>query len=388
VSRAAYFDCFSGISGDMVLGALLACGAEASVLDGVVAALGLDEEVAIEVRREERGHLSGTRVLVTAGDGSVRALPELLRLVREAPGLPDRVRSRSLAALELLGQAESLVHGVPAAEIHLHELGGADTLVDIVGSFSLLESLGIDEVYCSPLPAERGWAGEPGGLPLPAPAALQVLALAGAVLEPVEERVELVTPTGAAIVAASARFERPALRPTRIGYGIGGRSRPGNALRVWLGTPVMASPAADRIAVLETNLDDMAPNLLAALVEDLLAAGALDVSVAPALMKKGRPGQLVSVLAPPELADELARLLLRSSPTLGVRITEARRLLAERQVLEVETELGRGRVKVKYLDGEAVEWAPEYEDARKLARASGRELREVMRLLSEAARER
>jgi uncharacterized protein (TIGR00299 family) protein len=385
VSRAAYFDCFSGISGDMVLGALLACGAEPAVLDGVVAALGLEEEVSIEVRREERGHLAGTRVVVTAGDGSVRALPELLRLVREAPGLAERVRARSLAALDLLGQAESRVHGLPAAEIHLHELGGADTLVDLVGSFSLLESLGVEEVYCSPLPAERGWTGE---LPLPAPAALQVLAGSGAVLEPVEERVELVTPTGAAIVAVVARFERPILKPARIGYGIGGRDRPGNALRVWLGELVASEPASDRVAVLETNLDDMAPNLLAAAVEDLLAAGALDVSVAPALMKKGRAGQLVSVLAPPELADELARLLLRSSPTLGVRITEARRVLAERQVLEVDTELGRGRVKVKYLEGEPVEWAPEYEDARRLAQASGRELREVMRLLSEAARAR
>ena len=167
MSRVAYFDCFSGISGDMVLGALLACGAGPAVLDGVVAALGLEEEVSIEVRGEERGHLAGTRVVVTAGDGSVRALPELLRLVREAPGLSERVRTRSLDALELLGQAESRVHGLPAAEIHLHELGGADTLVDLVGSFSLLESLGVEELYCSPLPAERGWAGE---LPLPAPA--------------------------------------------------------------------------------------------------------------------------------------------------------------------------------------------------------------------------
>lgn len=384
--QIAYFDCFSGISGDMVLGALVACGAKPAVLDHVITALGLDEEVAIDVRREERGHLAGTRVVVTAGDGSVRALPELLRLVREATVLSDPVRSRSQAALELLGKAESLVHGIPAAEIHLHELGGADTLVDIVGAFSLLESLEVDTVFCSPLPAERGWTGD---LPLPAPAALQVLALAGAVLEPVDSAVELVTPTGAAIVAACARFERPAIRPAIIGYGIGARDRPGNALRVWLGSAVVAAAdPSDRVAVLETNLDDMAPNLLAALVEDLLAAGALDVSVAPALMKKGRPGQLVSTLAPLDRAEDLTRLILRSSPALGVRVTEARRVLAERQLLEVETELGRGRVKVKYLEGEAVEWAPEYEDARRLARASGRELREVMRLLSEAARAR
>ena len=381
MSRIAYFDCFSGISGDMILGALLDAGGDAGVLDQVLAVLSLEEEVTLEIRREERGHIGGQRVVVRAGEGSVRSLAELQRLVSEAAEIPERARNRALAALVQIGRVESRLHGVPVGEIHLHELGGADTLVDLVGAFWLLEQLGVEEVYASPLPAERGLNGE---LPLPAPAALQLLADAGAMLEPVEGGVELVTPTGAAFLAVSARFERPALRPRAIGYGVGGRDRPGNLLRVWLGDS--SDRTEDKVMVLETNLDDMAGNVLAALVEDLMQAGALDVSIVPALMKKGRPGHLVTVLAAPDVSPVVTDLLLRQSSTLGVRVSETRRVLAERQVIEVATELGAARVKVKYLDGRAVEWAPEYEDARRLARESGRELREVMRLVSEAAR--
>jgi len=266
-------------------------------------------------------------------------------------------------------------------QVHLHELGGADTLVDLVGAFWLLDRLEVEDVYASPLPAEHGLA---GGMPLPAPAALSLLAEAGATLEPSDSKVELVTPTGAAILAVCARFSRPVIRPSRIGYGAGGRDLPGNLLRVWLGE--VSATGSDTVTILETNLDDLPGNLLAALVEDLMQAGALDVAVAPALMKKGRPGQLVSVMASAERAPGLTDLLLRSSSTLGVRVTETRRVLAEREIVEVETELGPARVKVKYLEGRAVGWAPEYEDARRLARQSGRELREVMRLVSEAAR--
>jgi hypothetical protein len=381
VKGIAYFECFSGISGDMALGALIDAGGDPGILDQVLEALGLEEEVSIATRREQRGHVGGLRVDVRAGDGSVRALSELQRLVRDAPGIPERARGRSLAALERLGRAESVLHGIPVEDVHLHELGAADTLVDLVGAFWLLDQLGVEQVYASPLPAERG---SQGGLPLPAPAALQLLAEAGAVLVPSDSQVELVTPTGAAILAVCARFERPVIRPRRIGYGAGGRDRPGNLLRVWLGEA--ASRSEDVVTVLETNLDDMAGNLVAALVEDLMQAGALDVSVAAALMKKGRPGHLLTVMAAPDRAPGLTDLLLRSSSTLGVRITETRRVMAERRVVEVTTAIGSARVKVKYLEGKAVEWAPEYEDARRLARETGRDLREVMRLVSEAAR--
>lgn len=384
MTRAAYFDCFSGISGDMVLGALIdLTGEEAgrSLLTRLVRALDLEEEVSIDLGRVSRGHVGGLRAEVRAGDGSVRSLPELKRLVGEAVGLPERTRGRALEALDRLGRVEAHLHSVPIDEVHLHELGGADTLVDLVGSFWLLDELEVADVYASPLPAERGLRGD---LPLPAPAALQLLAEAGATLEPSDSTVELVTPTGAAILAVCARFSRPVIRPSLIGYGAGGRDLPGNLLRVWLGE--VGARSEDTVTVLETNLDDLPGNLVAALVEDLMQAGALDVSVAPALMKKGRPGQLLTVMTGADRAPALTDLLLRSSSTLGVRVTETRRVLAERQVVEVETELGIARVKVKYLEGRAVEWAPEYEDARRLARESGRELREVMRMVAEAAR--
>ena len=370
MSRIAYFDCPSGISGDMTLGALLDAGADRSLLDATAGALGLSGEARITAPREERGHLGGFRVDVRCGEGPARNLPELERVVREA-ALPDRVRERALAALGRLGRAEAAVHGRPADELHLHELGGADTLIDLVGAFWLLESLEVDAVHASPLPAPRGRFSAPG--------TLRVLEGTGAVLEPDERRAELVTPTGAVILATVARFERPALALEHVGYGLGARPDPFNAVAVWLGRPV---EEAATVTVVEANLDDMAPNLLAALTEDLVAAGALDVSVLPALMKKGRPGQLLIVLAEPSRARDLAGMVLRGSTTLGVRMSPATRLVAGRRVIEVETGRGRVRVKVKELDGRPVDVAPEYEDCRRL----GGDLAAVMRRAAEAAR--
>jgi uncharacterized protein (TIGR00299 family) protein len=368
--RVAYFDCPSGISGDMTLGALLDAGADRDLLDAAAGALGLAGEVRIETRHEERGHLGGVRVEVVCGDGPARNLPELERLVRDA-ALPEPVRARSLDALDRLGRAEAAVHGRPPEALHLHELGGADTLIDLVGAFWLLESLDVQAVHASPLPAPRGRFSAPG--------TLRVLEGTGAVLEPDERRAELVTPTGAVILATVATFERPALALERVGYGLGARPDPFNAVAVWLGRRVPEAPA---VTVVEANLDDMAPNLLAALTEDLMAAGALDVSVVPALMKKGRPGHLLVVIAEPGRARDLAGLVLRGSPTLGVRMTPATRLVAGRRFVEVETGRGRVRVKVKELDGRPVDVAPEYEDCRRL----GGDLAATMRRAAEAAR--
>ena len=370
MSRLAYFDCPSGISGDMTLGALLDAGADRSLLDAAIEALGLAGEVRVESRHEERGHLGGIRVDVSWSDGPVRDLPELVRVVRAA-SLPARVRDRALDALARLGRAESAVHGRPPEELHLHELGGADTLVDVVGAFWLLESLEVEAVYASPLPAPRGRYSAPG--------TLRVLEGTGAVLEPDERQAELVTPTGAAILASVARFQRPALELERVGYGLGARPDLFNATALWLGRAVQEAGA---VTVVEANLDDIAPNLLAALTEDLMAAGALDVSVLPALMKKGRPGHLLMVLAEPERARDLAGLVLRGSTTLGVRLSAATRLVAGRRVIEVETGSGRVRVKVKELDGRPVDVSPEYEDCRRL----GGDLAAVMRRAAEAAR--
>jgi pyridinium-3,5-bisthiocarboxylic acid mononucleotide nickel chelatase len=376
----AYFDCFAGISGDMTLGALIDAGADAARLDATVEALGLQAEVEIDIRREQRGHVGGTRVVVGINNRTERKVAELRATIARAR-VPDGVKQPAQRALDLIASVEAHLHDHEPDSAHLHELGGADTLVDLVGSFWLLESLGVTQVYASPLPAPRGRA---GSMPLPAPASVRVLAGTGAVFEEAGETRELVTPTGAAILAVAAEFRRPALKLASIGYGVGTRDTPGNVLAVWVGEEVAVETG---VTVIETNIDDMAPNLLAALSEDLMAAGALDVTITPTLMKKGRLGQLVSVMAPPELVAGLTDHLLRHSTTLGVRLTPVHRVIAERRIVEIDSPLGRARVKVKELGGRVVDAVPEYEDCRRLARDQGLDLRDVMRIVGESARQ-
>jgi len=375
----AYFDCFAGISGDMTLGALIDSGADRALLGATVEALRLGDEVTIEVRHETRGHVGGTRVLVKTVDRVERTVPALRSVVEDADA-PDGVKKPVIDALNRLARAESRLHGLPEEELHLHELGGADTLVDLMGAFWLLHGLEVDQVYSSPLPAPRG---RNDNMPLPAPASIRVLEGTGAVFEPNDGGRELVTPTGAAILAVGARFERPAMALHSVGYGIGTRETPGNALAVWIGERIETKTS---VTLVETNIDDMAPNLIAPLCEDLMEAGALDVSVTPTLMKKGRPGHLITVMSPPELAAQLADHLIRHSTTLGVRITNAQRVIASRSTVEVRTELGVVRVKVKEIGGKPVDVSPEYEDCRRISRETGRDLRVVMRLVAEAAR--
>ena len=375
----AYFDCFSGISGDMTLGALIDSGADRALLDAAVDALRLGDEVSIEVRHETRGHVGGTRVIVETVDRVERTVPAMRAVVEDAAA-PDRVKTPVLDAINRLSHAESRLHGLPEDQLHLHELGGADTLVDLMGAFWLLYGLDVEQVYSSALPAPRGRTER---MPLPAPASVRVLEGTGAVFETTDEGRELVTPTGAAILAVGAKFERPAMSLHSVGYGIGARESPGNALAVWIGEKIEGKSG---VSLIETNIDDMAPNLIAALCEDLMDAGALDVSVTPALMKKGRAGHLITVMSGPELSARLADHLLRHSTTLGVRMTSAQRVTAQRRIIEVQTHLGKVRVKVKELDGKPVDAAPEYEDCRRISLESGVDLREVMRVVADAAR--
>jgi uncharacterized protein (TIGR00299 family) protein len=375
----AYFDCFAGISGDMTLGALIDAGADRALLDATIEALRLGDEASIEVRHESRGHVGGTRVVVQTIDRVERTVPALRNVVEQAEA-PELVKAPVLDAINRLARTEARLHGVSEEQLHLHELGGADTLVDLMGAFWLLHGLEVDQVYSSPLPAPRGRMGQ---MPLPAPASVRVLEGTGAVFEATDSALELVTPTGAAILAARARFERPAMSLRSIGYGIGARETPGNALAVWIGEKIESQTG---VTLIETNIDDMAPNLVAALCEDLMDAGALDVSVTPALMKKGRAGHLVTVMSPPDLVARLADHLLRHSTTLGVRMSTAQRVTAQRRIIEVKTRFGSAHVKVKELDGKAFDVAPEYEDCRRISRETGADLREVMRVVSDAAR--
>ena len=375
----AFFDCFAGISGDMCLGALIDSGADRAIIDAAIEAMRLGDEVKVDVRPEVRGHVGGTRVVVETMDRIERTVPALRGVVEDADA-PEPVKRSALEAINRLTRAEARIHQLPEHQIHLHELGGVDTLVDLVGTFWLLHDLDVTQVYASALPAPRG---SKDGMPLPAPASVRVLEGTGAIFEADDGGREMVTPTGAAILAVAARFERPPMALHSIGYGIGARETPGNALAVWIGEAVRVETG---VTVIETNLDDMAPNLIAALCEDLMDAGALDVSVTPALMKKGRPGHLVSVMAAPELTARLTDHLLRHSTTLGVRVTSAQRIIAKRRIIEVQTTLGTIRVKVKELGGQPVDAAPEYEDCRRIARETGRDLRDVMRLATAAAR--
>ena len=375
----AYFDCFAGISGDMTLGALVDAGADRAILDATVEALRLGDEVTLEIRHEQRGHAGGTRVIIDTHGRVERTLPDLRDAITGAE-IPNEVKRPAVDALERLGRAEGRLHGLPESKVHLHELGGADTMVDLVGAFWLLRDLNVAQVYASALPAPSGRAGQ---MPLPAPASMRVLEGTGAIFQAGGETRELVTPTGAAILSVAAKFTRPAMSLQSIGYGIGTRDVPGNALAVWIGDEVASETG---VTLIETNIDDMAPVLIAALCEDLMAAGALDVSVMPALMKKGRPGHMLSVMASPDMAARLTDHLLRSSTTLGVRITKPDRVIAQRRMIEVQTAFGTARAKVKEIDGKAIDVTPEYEDCRRLARESGQDLRAVMRAVTEAAR--
>lgn len=376
----AYLDCFSGISGDMLLGALLDAGLSFERLQADLQALNLDG-YALRLEPHTEQGVSGKRftVQLAAAPQPERHLSDIERLITQSQ-LPAAVQARALAIFRALAEAEARVHGVPVEQVHFHEVGALDALVDIVGAVLALDALGVEQVYCSPLPLTTGQVQTAHGLlPVPAPATLELLRRVQAPWVPRAAEGELVTPTGAAILATLARFETPALRIQRVGYGFGRKPLPwANCLRVCLGDPVEAAGVGqDEVMVLETNLDNVSGEILGGLMEQLFAAGALDVTYSPMQMKKNRPATQVSVIAPLELADRLALLLLRETTTLGVRMSRWSRLKAERRQEEVETPLGRVRVKVKQVGGRVQSISPEYEDCARLARAEGLPLQEV-----------
>jgi len=365
----AYFDCFSGISGDMVLGALADAGWPLAGLQAVVSALGLVDACRVQAAEVRRGSLRATRVQVevTGVPSDVRHLSDVLLLI-EGSELSPPVKARSGEVFRNLASAEARVHGISLEEVHFHEVGAVDAIVDVVGAVAGLAALGVEAVYASPLPLGQGAIrSEHGTLPLPAPATLELLAMARAPTRPAEAGVELVTPTGAAILATLAEFRQPAMTLERVGVGAGGRDDlpwP-NVLRLWLGRAL--EPESGAHVLIETNIDDMVPEAYGHVMEQLFAAGALDVFFTPIYMKKNRPATLLGVIA--RAGDEamLAQLLLRETTTLGVRVQPLRRYEAGREVRTVETSFGPVRVKVKLLEGRAVGVAPEYEDCHRLA---------------------
>jgi hypothetical protein len=377
MSRLAYLDCVGGLAGDMLLAALLDAGGDAERLRAVPGLLGLTG-VEIAVERVERQGIGALHVRVEAADEHThRHYREIRRIVEDAD-LPAEARSRAHEAFARLAEVEGAIHGVAPEEVHFHELGGVDTLVDVCGAFVLLDSLEVDRVACSPIPFARGLTRAAHGvLPLPAPATLGLLA--GAPLVGVGTQAELVTPTGAAIAAAVVDEwgELPPLTLESVGYGAGTADfadRP-NVLRVLLGDEGGAATAA--VVLVETNLDDLSPELVPDAVERCFAAGALDVWTVPAQMKKGRPGIVLSALARPFAEGDVARAMLEETSALGVRVHRLGRYELEREERVVEVAGGSIRVKVALLDGRVVNVAPEHDDCAELARTTGRAVKSV-----------
>ena len=369
----AYFDCFSGISGDMTLGALIDVGADPELLKKGLASLGVGG-YRIEIGRKTAGYIEATDVRVVLEETHHphdRRLADILETIHAAK-LSEAVKRTAEGIFRRLAQAEGKVHGYSPEEVHFHEVGALDAIVDIVGAALCLEILGWPKVVASPMPTFHGYArGSHGVFPLPAPATAEILR--GVPWRKLDVEGELVTPTGAAIIREiAAEFgPLPAMRVERIGYGSGKSVfEIPNALRVMVGQETTQhSPGT--VAVVETNIDDLNPQFYEIAMERLFAAGALDVFLTPIQMKKNRPGTLLSVICEPAGTEAMAAIILAETSTLGVRISRWERICLERRWEEVVTEFGKIRIKIGERDGAAITASPEYEDCKRAAAEHG-----------------
>jgi uncharacterized protein (TIGR00299 family) protein len=374
VALTCYLDAFSGISGDMTVGALADAGADRDAIAAAIHSLQAGAEVSFEsVKRQGIG---ATKFRVKVEETKKhRHLPQIVKMI-EAAEISARARRDAIAIFQRLGEAEAKTHQVPLERVHFHEVGAADSIADIVGAAVAFDSLGVEEVYCSAVNVGSGTVDtEHGVLPVPAPATARLLENAPVYAH--GPALELTTPTGAAIAATLAKSfgALPPLKIARTGYGAGDRDFPGqaNVLRVILGEVTGASEA-QTVSVIEANIDDSNPQVLAYASERLMESGALDVTLQPIVMKKGRSGTLLRAIARPEDREALAQLIFQETSTLGLRIYSAERRIQSRTWIEVATPFGKIRVKVS---GDGA-YAPEYEDCRKLALESGAPLKQVI----------
>jgi pyridinium-3,5-bisthiocarboxylic acid mononucleotide nickel chelatase len=380
--KICYLDAFSGISGDMTVGALIDAlidtGAGARELVQSVEALATGAKFEVEKTKRRGIAASKFRVILSdaAAEGKThRHLHHILDLIAKS-AISDRAKQNASAVFQRLGEAEAKVHDIPIEKVHFHEVGAVDSICDIVGACVGFDLLGIGAVYCSPINVGSGTVKtEHGVLPVPAPATAELLA--GKPIYARGPSLELTTPTGAAI-AATLATEFGALPPMRVeasGFGAGDYDFPehANVLRVLIGATTGAEESTT-VAMLEANIDDSTPQVLGYAMERLFEAGALDVTLASVLMKKSRPGTLLSVIARPEDRETLARIIFEETTTLGLRIYAAERRVKGRSVLNVETPHGTIRIKVSE-DGS---FAPEYEDCRDLAKKTGTPLKQIL----------
>jgi pyridinium-3,5-bisthiocarboxylic acid mononucleotide nickel chelatase len=380
--RICYFDPFSGISGDMTVGALVDAGADWSRVDGALRSLDLGASFRLE--KTMRNGIAASKFSVDGGEQKThRHLAHIERIIGSAD-LSDIARKNSLAVFRRLGDAEAKSHNIALERVHFHEIGAVDSICDIVGACVAFDSLGIDEVHSSAINVGGGTVKtEHGTLPVPAPATAELLK--GCPVYSAGPQAELTTPTGAALMTSFApEFGGiPALRVLSQGFGAGDKDFPtqANVLRVLLGERMHASESMS-VRMLEANIDDSTPQVLGYAMERLLEAGALDVTLTPVFMKKNRPASMISVLAAPELTEQLTSILFAETSTLGLRIVQAERRVLARSTAEVETPFGK--IRIKYTD--AGTFAPEYDDCRKAAAAKGVALRTVIAEANQAFR--
>lgn len=372
--KTCYFDAFSGISGDMTVGALVDAGADQEALLDALASLNLGATYSFE--KTKRRGIGATKFHVEGGEQKAhRHLPHIYRIIESAERLSAETKARAIAVFDALGAAEAKVHHQPLEKVHFHEVGAVDSISDIVGACYALELLQVGEIYCSAINVGSGTVEtEHGTLPVPAPATAELL-----VNKPVFAKgpqMELTTPTGAAILAALAKGfgAMPAMAMERTGFGAGTRDFPmqANVLRAVIGERTGAAESTT-VMVIEANIDDSTPQVLGYAMDRLFAAGALDVTIQPLLMKKNRQGSLLSVLARPEEQEKLAKIVLEETTTLGVRMYAAERRVQARSEVTVETPYGKVRMKVT-----AQGASPEYDDCRALAAEKGVPLKKVL----------
>jgi pyridinium-3,5-bisthiocarboxylic acid mononucleotide nickel chelatase len=375
--KIAFADCSSGISGDMFLAALLDAGLPLEVLQEGIDQLALTEKVELRLTETHKGALRAANLeVVVPHSHHHRHLSDILDIL-SASRLSAYTKETAAQVFTLLAEAEARVHGEPVEQIHFHEVGALDSIVDVTGAVIGLESLGIERLYASALPYGAGnIISEHGQLPLPAPATLEVLRLAKAPLVPSPAQVELVTPTGAAILGTLATFERPALQISGIGVGAGKRDLPWpNLMRLMVGEMPAEEPA--EMVQIETNIDDMNPQFYAFIMEKLFAAGALDVYLAPIQMKKNRPATMLNLIAYRRDEAVLSELILRETTTLGLRIQPIVCSEARREFKQIQSAYGKLTVKQKILNGKVIQSVPEYDECVRLANENNVSLAEI-----------
>ena len=376
--RAAYLDCFSGISGNMFLGALVDAGLPEQVLRDAIAKIDL-KGFSIKIKPVDKWGIRATHLDVDlTTKHHHRGLADILKLIRAAE-LPDAVKDKACLVFERLGKAEAKVHGMPLDKVHFHEVGAVDAIIDIVGTVFGFHYLGVEQIYCSPLRVGRGFVKAAHGImPIPAPATAELLH--GIPWYPGDIDKELVTPTGAALVAelCSGFGDRPTgflAEKTAYGAGTWDLVIP-NVMRLSLGS-LPEQKNSDEMWLLEANVDDSTPEVIAYAIDKLLAAGALDAWITPIIMKKGRPAFLLSALCMETNKIAVEDVVFAETSSIGVRWQQVRRTVADRSMVAVQTEWGTVGVKVAERDGQVINVAPEFGDCRHLAEQSGAPLKKI-----------